>query len=333
MRIRTDLPAGVTALLFEEAARRRALEQRLVGRLEAAGFGEILLPVLDYWEPYKDLLADRVRQASYRFVDRDGQLLGLRSDFTAMIARLLAPRLCNFELPIEVFYRGDVIRHELPRPGRLREYYEVGAELVGRESPQGPEGEASDDERMLRLFLELLVASGDGAQVVLGVAGALDGLLAVPPSGSSSADLAGALARRDRAAVKRAHPVLLEVLEQGAPNDLEALGDSAPRVERLIGLAHRLGEDFSGGGLRLSVDLAEYASNTLDSALGIVDRRYTYYDGIVFRAYPGDSAVPFGQGGRYDSLFSSLAPMESGVTPAIGFSLGVDRLLASGRRR
>ena len=61
MRISAALPTGVAALLFESAARRRAVESRLLPLLEVRGYGEAILPVLDYADPYQHLLDERQR--------------------------------------------------------------------------------------------------------------------------------------------------------------------------------------------------------------------------------------------------------------------------------
>jgi len=130
MSISADLPTGVAALLFGAARERREMEARLVREMETAGYAEVILPVLDYAEPYDAFLTAASRGELYRFVDRDGQLLVLRSDFTPMLARLLAPRLASLDLPLRLFYSGDVVRYQEERAGRLREFYQLGAELL-----------------------------------------------------------------------------------------------------------------------------------------------------------------------------------------------------------
>ncbi len=361
MRISAALPHGVSALFADSARRRRALETALVDRLERAGFDEVVLPIVDYLEPYEPLLTPASRRELYQLIDRDGELLALRADFTPMLARLIAPRLDSLELPLAAFYRGDVVRFQEERPGRLRELYQLGAELLG---VPGAEGE----ERMLRLFLALLGRATDGVgrrlDVVLGVAGALDTLLdrllertgrqegAAAGGPRARRELTAALARRDRDAIRRlagkegAGP-LLAVAEEGVPEDLEVLGAAAPRVEALLALRDRLAEEAESaeataaaqeaepagdGGVRLTVDLAEFAALGAEPSGGtssggtpegedVVWGR-SYYDGTVFRAYLGGSAQPIGGGGRYDRLFRELGA----EVPAVGFSLGLDRL-------
>lgn len=119
-------PTGVRPLLLEEAARRRRIETRFVSLLERAGFDEVVLPIIDYADPYGALVDAR---RGYRFVDREGELVAIRSDFTPMVARALAPSLPP--LPFKVFYRGDVIRCEASRLGANRELFQIGAEIVG----------------------------------------------------------------------------------------------------------------------------------------------------------------------------------------------------------
>lgn len=313
MKVSAALPTGVAALLFESARRRRDLEQRIVGQVMSAGYAEAILPILDYLEPYESLLTPASRGELYRFIDRDGEQLALRADFTPMLARLLAPRLDSLPLPLRLFYRGDVIRYEEERAGRQREFYQLGAELLGVPGEPG-------EREILRLFLESLAASGAGAdepvQVVLGLAGALDQLVREAGTGDPEA-LFAAVARRERGEVRRLCGRLLAVVETGLPERPEDLGEgAAERLRGLLELRDELASLFPSA--HLVVDLAEFAGH------GQGDR--SYYDGLVFRAFAGPSAVPVGGGGRYDRMFSALGA----EIPAVGFSVSVDRLLQAG---
>lgn len=322
MRVSAALPIGVAALLFESARRRREAEGRLADLLQSAGYGEVILPILDYVEPYEALLTVASRSELYRFIDRDGEQLALRGDFTPMLARLLAPRLPGLPLPLRLFYRGDVIRYEEERAGRQREFYQMGAELLGQP------GEAAERE-VLRLFLEALAREGAREiRVVLGFAGALDGLLLGSGTGDLAA-LATAIARRERGAAREASPALLAVVESGLPERPEDLGpEAACRLAELLHLRDELAPLFPAA--HLSVDLAEFARHSLDPRLAVEAGDRPYYDGIVFRAFVGAAALPVGGGGRYDSLFRRLGA----EVPAVGFSLSLERLIeARGEER
>ncbi len=329
MKISAGLPTGVSAALFDSVKRRRRLEARLTALLEERGFGEVLLPILDYFEPYRPLLQGRRLEQLYRFVDRDGQLLVLRGDFTPMLARLLAPHLDDLELPLRLYYRGDVVRHQPLRPGRMREYSQLGAELLG-----GDRTEA--DERTLTLFLDLLrqargdapgkvsPASGErndaALRVVLGVAGALDEPLLAAAGDGAAGELALRIASRDRQAARRAG--LADVVERGYPEDLSVLGDAAAAVTELLLLRDRLCAEYGDLGIEVEVDLAEFAAAALDPRIGVSAGPRGYYDGLMFAAYAPGTALALGVGGRYDRVFRSL----SGDCSAVGFSFGLDLL-------
>jgi len=141
-------PTGARPLLIEETARRRRIEARFVSILEAAGFAEIVLPIIDFAEPYSAVTPRETARQSYRFTDRDGELVAIRSDFTPMLARALAPALASTTLPLRVFYRGDVVRCEATRLGSERELFQIGAEIIGDASWES-------DVAMLRLAAEI----------------------------------------------------------------------------------------------------------------------------------------------------------------------------------
>jgi ATP phosphoribosyltransferase regulatory subunit len=345
MRVSAALPPGVAALFFESARARRRLEARVTELLEGRGYAEAILPILDYLEPYEVLLTPASRAELYRFIDRDGETLALRADFTPMLARLLAPRLGGLRLPLRLFYRGDVVRYEENRPGRRRELFQMGVELLGMadgvpveasataahpaaaSDPAPAEHQAEAAEReVLGLFLEALAGGCAGPkQVVLGLAGCLDAAL-LAATGVSPGNLAAAVARRERGVVRRACGMLLPIVETGLPARPEDLGPAAAaRLRWLLALRDELAARFPE--VRLSIDLAEFARFTLHPELAAEAGVRSYYDGLVFHAYAGAAAVPVGGGGRYGNLFRALGA----DLDAVGFSLNLDGLLEAER--
>ena len=133
-------PTGARPLLVEETARRRRIEAKFVSLLEGAGFAEIVLPIIDFADPYAAVTDRGAARHSYRFVDREGEIVTIRSDFTPMVARALAPAIEPSQLPLKVFYRGDVIRCETTRLGANREMFQIGAELIGDPSAEADRG-------------------------------------------------------------------------------------------------------------------------------------------------------------------------------------------------
>ncbi|MGZ6988048.1 MAG: ATP phosphoribosyltransferase regulatory subunit, partial [Thermoanaerobaculia bacterium] len=143
-----NLPRGVQAFLFDAAERRRKAEDFVVRRLQEAGLREVILPVLDFADPYAGVTAEGDERV-YRFLDRQGNTLSLRADFTPMAARVIAPRLGTLSGPVSLFYRGDVVRDEETGVGRRREFAQVGAERYGDGRPEA-------DGEMLVLALSCL---------------------------------------------------------------------------------------------------------------------------------------------------------------------------------
>src|SRR5262249_31911759 len=67
----------------------------------------------------------------YRFIDRDGNILALRPEFTSLVAKTVATRLASSPKPIRLFYSGEVLRFEKPKGGRQREFAQIGLEHYG----------------------------------------------------------------------------------------------------------------------------------------------------------------------------------------------------------
>ena len=218
---RQPFPSGVRVLLPEEAARRRAIEGRIVVLLERSGYREVILPILDFAGCYDELTNAVPQRSSYRLVDRDGELLTLRSDFTPMVARALAPAL-ESSVETRILYRGDVVRCESARLGGGREYFQIGAELIGDASFDA-------DLEIVRLAV---AAAGEGCTVSCGDA--------------SLPELLGQRAPGEPDAAR-----LLERLRRGALEvpELAACSATAALVERF----ERLGSALSEAGSRLVV--------------------------------------------------------------------------------
>lgn len=316
-----NLPRGVQALLFESAERRRRLEDAVVRVLADAGFRETVLPVLDFSAPYDGVTAEGDERL-YRFVDRGGELLALRADFTPMAARVVAPRLAGLPMPVALFYRGDVVRDEPSGVGRPREFAQVGAELYG-----DPSFEA--DLRMLRTLL----GAADGIPatrlvLTLGWAGLLPALLSAVAPGlvarkrsTLDAALADARARRVGKLSER----------------LRAAG-ATPAAADEVGAALLAGFDPESALFRLPV-LAE-ASRSLAAAaraaredrpeLGVVvDLAGTpaapYYTGLTFALDAAGGGGSLAAGGRYDGLLGRFGP----PAPAVGFCVGLEALASA----
>lgn len=301
-------PLGVRPILADEAARRRLIESRIVEELEGHSFREIILPIIDFVEPYEEVLARDVQRRSYRFTDREGDLVSVRSDFTPMIARAIAPTLRPEDLPMRLFYRGDVIRCEATRLGATRELFQIGAELIGLDSLES-------DVEILTLAARLLSAAGVRPVVTFSDVRIAERLI---ESATSDEDDR----RSIRSALSDRRPADLLSTTAGASTS-ELLRRTATGTATLDDFASypptaEVAERLKAIALALqSCGEAEFLATPDD-----IDEAGGYYSGIRFRLFSPQSRVLVAQGGRYDGLYRRFGA----DTPATGFTLTVDHL-------
>lgn len=299
-------PTGVRPLLVEETARRKRVESRFIGALEASGFSEVIVPIIDYVEPYAEIDGPMSARQSYRFVDREGDLVAVRSDFTPTVARALAPAIAPSDLPLRVFYRGDVIRVEASRLGAKREMFQIGAEIVGDASP------AADADVML-LAASILAEFGIEPLLVYNDVSIADHLASTASDADARVAIRGALAEkraleiepfRERVDADVFRLVQLLAAGEATVADLARCTATAAAASRLDEIRRRT----DGAGFLLHLDDFEDAGG--------------YYTGLRFRLYGNDNRSPIARGGRYDSLYERFG------TPAaaVGFTFTIDDL-------
>jgi ATP phosphoribosyltransferase regulatory subunit len=303
-------PTGVRALLIDETARRRRIESRFTARLERDGFAEVVLPIIDYVEPYARLTDRQVARQSYRFVDREGELVSIRSDFTPMIARALAPSLTAGDLPLRVFYRGDVIRCEQTRLGANRELFQIGAEIIGDSSVEA-------EIELLRLAVSLVAEFGIRPLIVYNDVSIVEKLIAsIAPDATIEGAIRAALIAKRTAALDTVRDLiapatftLIERLVQGSAtlDELRACEVTAAAAERLAAI------EIATAGI-------EEASFILH--LDDIDASSSYYTGLRFRIYSADARTTIAQGGRYDELYQRFGMSAA----AAGFTFTIDDL-------
>ncbi len=309
-RRRASLPTGAAAYVFEEATRRREAEDRIVAGLRKAGYHEAIVPSADYLTPYLPHLSAREERELYRFVDRHGDSLALRADFTIALARHLAPRLAADSSAARVFYRGEVLRGA-SRDGSSTEFYQVGAELLG-------EASCDADAEIVERCLEALGAAALGkAHVVLSAVGALEETLGPEMTGAAGRELADAIRdRRLSETAERARKISVafaarvrRLLEGDLPADEPLLRRLGPAGETLS----RVARGLSGrAGCEVAIDVAEPAPRS-------------YYTGFFFSVYGESGGEPVAGGGRYDSLYSAFGSPR----PAVGFALGLEGVMGA----
>ena len=129
---------GTHDIAADDMRRHRHVIER--GRALAAryGFAEIATPIFEFSEVFRRTLGDTsdvVTKEMYTFPDRGGAELTLRPENTAGVARALVSGALGRRLPVKSFYAGPMFRYERPQKGRLRQFHQIGVELMGVAEP------------------------------------------------------------------------------------------------------------------------------------------------------------------------------------------------------
>ena len=103
------------------------------------GFDEMATPIFEFSQVFKRTLGDTsdvVTKEMYTFEDKGGDEVTLRPENTAGVARSFISEGLAQNVPVKFFYSGPMFRYERPQKGRLRQFHQIGVELIGVEQAQ-----------------------------------------------------------------------------------------------------------------------------------------------------------------------------------------------------
>ncbi len=147
---------GAHDLIGSTVKRYRYVVEKSRELAAAYGFEEIKTPIFEPTAVFSRTLGDAsdiVTKEMYTFADKGGDFLSLRPEGTAGAMRAFIELGLQRQLPVKWFYEGPMFRYERPQKGRYRQFYQIGAELLG------PEGGDADVE-LISLAQNLLEALG-----------------------------------------------------------------------------------------------------------------------------------------------------------------------------
>ena len=315
-----EVPPGVKGMndaLPPDIAKWQFVEEKARGVLEAFAYRELRTPVLEYTPLFVRSVGevtDVVEKQMYTFDDRDGRSVSLRPEGTASAVRAYIENAqWNKEPVTRWFYLGPMFRHERAQRGRLRQFHQIGAEWFGVNEP------SADAEMiaMLALMLEEIGIPKGSLEVTLNSLGE-------PEERAAYRDALVAFYRQhtgvlDDDSKRRLETNPLRILDSKNP-EIVALNASAPTLLETLTPASQA--RFAAV-RKLLDDLG--VRHTLDPRLV---RGLDYYTATIFeiKTTAGELGAQntICGGGRYDGLVASLGGPK---TPAIGFALGIERLL------
>ncbi len=295
------------------SARWQRLERRVADVLAAYGYQQIRLPIVEATGVFERSIGDTtdiVQKEMYTFADRNGDSLTLRPEGTAGCVRaVLEHGLLHQQPQLRLWYAGPMFRHERPQKGRYRQFHQIGAEAYGMAGPD-------IDAEIILMTARLWRALGlDGLRLelnTLGVAAEREDYRA-----ALTEYFRGHEALLDEESRLRLERNPLRILDSKNPA-LRPLIDDAPRLVDRLGAESRA--HFDAVCACLTAAGVDFVVNPL------LVRGLDYYGKTVFEWITTELGAQgtVCAGGRYDGL---IELMGGKPTPAIGFAMGLERLI------
>ena len=303
---------GTRDLLPEDSRLHRLVEERAWETARRYGYGEIATPIFEFTDVFARTLGDTsdvVTKEMYTFEDRGGERLTLRPENTAGIVRAFISNSLSARLPLRAFYRGPMFRYERPQKGRLRQFHQVGVELLGIADPVG-------DVEVIALAHDVLSQLGLGDAIVLELNTLGDAESRAAYRSRLVDYLEGHRERLSADSLARLERNPLRVLDSKDSGDREVVA-GAPSLEETLNA--RSQGFFAGVLAGLDALGIAYLRNPR------LVRGLDYYSHTTFEfvteALGAQSTVL--AGGRYDGL---VEQMGGPATPGTGWAAGVERL-------
>lgn len=313
MASRIQAIRGMHDILPQDTPRWRYLEDTFRRLAGAYGYEEIRMPLVEKTELFVRTIGevtDIVEKEMYSFRDLNGDPLTLRPEGTAGCVRACIEHGLIHNQVQRFWYGGPMFRHERPQKGRYRQFFQLGVETYGMAGPE------LDAELILLTARLWRVLGVQGLRLELNSLGSLAARAAYRQHLVQY--MSAREAQLDDDSKRRLQTNPLRILDSKNPA-MQALIDEAPRLADCLDEASAI--HFSG--LCTLLDEAGIAYRVNPRLVRGLD----YYEKTVFEwvsDHLGAQATVCA-GGRYDGLVEQLGGRP---TPAAGFAMGMERLLA-----
>lgn len=283
------------------------------------GYQEIRTPIFEHTELFLRGIGettDVVQKEMYTFTDRGGRSITLRPENTAAVVRsYLENKLYSLPQPLKLYYIGPMFRYDRPQAGRLRQFHQFGIEAIGA---QGPTVDAEIIVLAVQFFRQLGL---DDLKLYINSVGcpkcrpAYRTVLQDYLRNSLPGFCSDCQSRFDRNPMR-----MLDCKNE----ECQKLSQGAPAVSDC--LCDECRSHFEGLKELLSAAGIEYVHNPR------LVRGLDYYTKTAFEiqySQLGAQSAVCG-GGRYDGLIEECGGQ---ATPAIGFAIGIERVLLALERQ
>jgi histidyl-tRNA synthetase len=334
---------GLRDLLPDQMLARQSMIDTIRRVYELYGFVPLSTPAIEFLDVLSGSAGQEAQSSIFRVTNPENEALGLRFDLTVPLARVIA-QYKELPRPFRRYQVSPVWRADKPDKGRFREFTQFDLDSVGTES------EVADTE-VIAGMCDTLSALNVGRYLVRFSSRAMLNLLLdfAGIGAEQGVDVFRVLDKLDKVGLDKVSRELMNGYKDESGDTIRGVGLSADQVDRIkrfldiksdsrrevVASVRSLFEKLDHAATQ--IDVVEKISNHLYN-LGYGDDRVSldlsiarglaYYTGPVFEAILLD-APQFGSifgGGRYDDLVMRFLGER---IPAVGASIGVDRLLAA----
>ena len=305
---------GMNDILPDESGLWLWFEDTVREWLDAYGYRNIRMPLVEPTALFKRAIGevtDIVEKEMYSFEDSlNGDQLTLRPEGTASCVRAVLQHNLLYNAPQRLWYSGQMFRHERPQKGRYRQFHQIGVEAMGF---GGPDIDAEQIIMCARLWKKL-------------------GIHDVTLQLNTLGDSASRQRHRDKLiAYFEGHKELLDADAQRRlySNPLRILDTKNPAMQELVSKAPKLMDELEDEAIQHFEAVQEILKRH-DIAFEInprLVRGLDYYNRTVFEWVTTRLGAQgtICAGGRFDGLIEQIGGKPA---PAMGFAMGVERLLA-----
>ena len=304
---------GMNDILPDQTPVWQFLEGTIARVIQSYGYREIRMPVLEVTELFKRSVGeatDIVAKEMYTFDDRNGDSLTLRPEGTASCVRACEQAGLLYNQMQRLWYTGPMFRYERPQKGRYRQFYQIGVETFGM---PGPEIDAELIIMTARIWQELGLSDSTTLQI--------NSVGTSEIRARYGADLVTYLNdhfdQLDKDSQQRLSVNPLRVLDSKS-DTTQAILKNAPALSDYL-------DEESHKHFETLCTILDQAGIKYEVNPRLV-RGLDYYSKTVFEWVTSQLGAQgtICAGGRYDGLVEQLGGK---ATPAVGFAMGVERLI------
>ena len=313
-------PEGVRDIYGTEYEKKLNVQKVLHEKISLYGYSDIQTPSFEFFDVFGSDIGTTPSRELYKFFDKEGNTLALRSDFTPSIARCAAKYFMEENGPLRFSYMGNAFTNVSNLQGKLKETTQMGVELIGDDSVYA-------DAEVLSVTIEALLNTGlKDFQVSVGNAEYFKGLCEeFAFSEEMESTVYEYISNKNFFGAQEY--LVNQNVNKDIRNKLLKTGELVGSVEVLETASELAGNKCSKDAIERLKDLYKVLQKYgieqyVSFDLGMLTQ-YHYYTGMIFKVYTygvGDAIV---KGGRYDALLSKFGKK----APAIGFVILIDDLM------